>query len=65
MPQIIKYVRNAIQIIFFKNLKFFYLKLNFFMFLYCFDMAMLKIIFLKKYYFNIFLSKKYFKSQSL
>jgi hypothetical protein len=65
MPQIIKYVRNAIQIIFFKNLKFFYLKLNFFMFLYCFNVAMLKIIFLKKYYFNIFLSKKYFKLQSL
>jgi hypothetical protein len=45
MPQIIKYVRNAIEIIFFKNLKFFYLKLIFFMFLYYFDVAMLKIIF--------------------
>jgi len=35
------------------------------MFLYYFDVLELKINFVKKYYFNIFLNKKYFKKQPL
>jgi hypothetical protein len=31
----------------------------------CFDVLMLKLNFKKKYYFDIFLNKKYFKKQSL
>jgi len=54
-----------------KKIEFFYFflcyKLIFFMFLDHFDVLILKIILkkLKKYYFNIFLNKKYFKLQSL
>jgi hypothetical protein len=31
----------------------------------CFDVLILKLIFLKKYYFDAFSSKKYFEKQSL
>ena len=47
----------------FKNFEFFFVKNNvFLMFSDRFDMLILKI---KKYYFNILLNKKYFKSQLL
>jgi hypothetical protein len=59
------YVCFYILKIFLKQLLFliFFIKLIFFMFSGDFDAFMLKIIFkkLKKYYFNVFLSKKYFK----
>jgi len=44
---------------------FIYLKLIFSVFLDHFNVLILKIIFLKKYYFNIFSNKKYFKNQTL
>jgi len=47
------------------KLKFFCLRLNFFMFCNRFDVLMTKIIFLKKYYFDVFLSEKHFKPQPL
>ena len=50
----------------FKKIKiFFYFKLIFFIFLDYFDMLMLKIIFLKKYYFDVFSNKKYFEYHNL
>jgi len=49
---------------FLKSFNFLF-KINFFVFSDRFDMLMSKLIFLKKYYFNIFSSEKYFKSQSL
>jgi hypothetical protein len=55
---------NAVCTVFLLILNFFYLK-N--IFLYRFDVLILKIIFkiFKKNYFNIFLNKKYFKLLSL
>jgi hypothetical protein len=47
---------NDFYIYFFGNFNFFLSKVNFFIFLYCVDIVILKII--KKYYFNIFLNKK-------
>jgi hypothetical protein len=53
----------------FKSIYFFkifiYLKLIFSVFLDHFNVLILKIIFFKKYYFNIFSNKKYFKNQML
>jgi hypothetical protein len=47
-----------------ENLKILFLfKIIFLCFLIVLNMLILKIIFLKKYYFNIFLNKKHFKKQ--
>jgi len=52
---------NEVQTAFHEILNMFWVNLiYFFIFLDYFDMLMLKIIFLK-YYYNIFLNKKYFK----
>jgi len=58
------YILSVLVIFTFKIFDFIYFKLIFFIILNCFDILMIKINKKnKKYYFNIFLNKKYFKKQ--
>ena len=53
--------RNIGQSVFLKKVNFFFVKVNIFYILNHFDVLILKIIFFKKNYFNIFQHEKYFE----
>jgi hypothetical protein len=66
MIRISSLFENTVQTTFSKVLKNNFVKNNFFIFLDRFDMLVLKNkLKIKKYIFNIFLNKKYFKPQPL